>query len=132
MNGWENNSDSLLNRGGRVFELLAMDVVLDRQTRPWLLKLTDTVPSLQAETNLKYAMKERMVMDMLRMVGCVSLPSPPPLSAGSSPPGSARECAELLFLRRPEVRVSHSRTSKSPKAEFLTSVVCVCSGMRSW
>jgi hypothetical protein len=65
-------SESLVSQGGRVFELLAMDVVLDRDMRPWLLKLTDTVPNLQAQTNLKYAMKERMVMDMLRLVGCVA------------------------------------------------------------
>jgi len=60
--------ERLLQQEGQVFELLGMDILLDSRLRPWLLKITDTVPNLQAETNLKYAMKERMVMDMLQLV----------------------------------------------------------------
>ncbi|KAK3233976.1 hypothetical protein CYMTET_55755 [Cymbomonas tetramitiformis] len=33
--------------GGRAFELLGMDVLIDKQMRPWLLDITDAVPNLQ-------------------------------------------------------------------------------------
>eukprot|EP00854_Cymbomonas_tetramitiformis_P011097 gene11097-13114_t len=74
------HSKRLLQAGGRAFELLGMDVVIDKQMRPWLLDLTDAVPSLQAETNVKYAMKERVVTDMLRLVGAAPTEAPSEVS----------------------------------------------------
>eukprot|EP00887_Chlorella_sp_A99_P003580 scaffold7.g3580.t1 len=100
------------------FELLGCDVLVDEDLKPWLLEVNHS-PSLPVDTPLDLSVKERLLMDVMRLVGidaasvqaeldareaCMLQRLYAPLAGRTSPtpPRAAAECGAALRGAAPE------------------------------
>lgn len=49
------------------FEILGFDVLIDEDTKPWLLEVNQA-PSFQTDSEIDYKVKKAVIMDTLRIL----------------------------------------------------------------
>ena len=51
------------------FEILGFDVLIDSDTKPWLLEVNQA-PSFQTDSELDHHIKKTVLMDTFKLLGC--------------------------------------------------------------